>query len=89
MVAKATGNRYFVDVLRDLGSTIIPRARHLANVEPESYNERMCREHGDIFSAIERQDSEAARAGMRMHLSNSRERLRRAQEALERDLASE
>jgi len=39
------------------------------------------REHEDIYDAIERRDPEAARAAMRMHLSNSRERLRRAQEA--------
>ena len=39
------------------------------------------REHHSIFDAIARKDPEAARAAMRMHLSNSRERLRRAHEA--------
>ncbi len=92
LIAQATGNRYFVDILRDLGNAIIPRARlntaNLANVEPSSYYERVNREHDDIFHAIERQDPEAARAAMRTHLSNSRERLRHAQEAMEADLAS-
>ena len=36
-----------------------------------------------IFNAILRKDPEAARAAMRTHLSNSRERLRRAQELIE------
>jgi len=41
------------------------------------------REHEDICHAIERQDAEGARAAMRTHLSNSRERLRRAQAMLQ------
>jgi GntR family transcriptional repressor for pyruvate dehydrogenase complex len=45
--------------------------------------ERVSREHDDILNAIARQDPDAARAAMRTHLSNSRERLRRAQEAFE------
>lgn len=87
LIAQATGNRYFVDILHHLGTTIIPRARihplNLARQDPASYLERVNREHEDIFDAILRQDSEGARAAMRTHLSNSRERLRRAQEALQ------
>jgi GntR family transcriptional repressor for pyruvate dehydrogenase complex len=90
LIAQATGNRYFVEILRDLGNSIVPRSRlnsaHLAKVEPSSYAERLNREHEDIFRAIERQDAEAARAAMRTHLSNSRERLRQAQETLEVNL---
>ncbi|MGV7208570.1 FadR/GntR family transcriptional regulator [Oxalobacteraceae bacterium A2-2] len=86
MVAQATGNRYFVDILTDLGNTIIPRARvnsaQLAHDDPVAYQERVNREHEDIYHAILRQDAEAARAAMRTHLSNSRERLRRAQEVI-------
>ncbi|HDR9135219.1 TPA: FCD domain-containing protein, partial [Burkholderia vietnamiensis] len=37
----------------------------------------------DIYEAIARHDPEAARAAMRTHLTNSRERLRRAHEAAE------
>jgi GntR family transcriptional regulator, transcriptional repressor for pyruvate dehydrogenase complex len=90
LVAQATGNRYFVDILRDLGNAIIPRSRvnsaHLAQVDPAAFFERVNREHEDIFHAIERRDAEAARAAMRTHLSNSRERLRQAQETLEASL---
>jgi DNA-binding FadR family transcriptional regulator len=84
-LAKATGNRYFHSILSQLGNTIIPRTRvnsaALAHNDPETYLDRVNREHEDIYDAIERRDPEAARAAMRMHLSNSRERLRRAQEA--------
>lgn len=84
-LAKATGNRYFHSILSQLGNTIIPRTRvnsaALAHHDPGSYLDRVNREHEDIFDAIERRDPEAARAAMRMHLSNSRERLRRAHEA--------
>ena len=43
------------------------------------YLKRVNREHEEIFSAIERQDADSARAAMRIHLTNSRERLRLAQ----------
>jgi DNA-binding FadR family transcriptional regulator len=38
-------------------------------------------EHKAIYQAIVRQDSDDARAAMRMHLSNSRERLRQVHKA--------
>jgi len=86
LIAQATGNRYFVDILSDLGNTIIPRARinsaQLVHDDPVAYLERVHREHEDIYNAIVRKDAEAARAAMRTHLSNSRERLRRAQEVI-------
>ncbi|MBC3933488.1 FadR/GntR family transcriptional regulator [Undibacterium curvum] len=87
LIAKATGNRYFVDILSDLGNTLIPRARldsaALSQEASNSYLERVNREHEDIHDAILRKDPEAARAAMRTHLSNSRERLRMAQQKFE------
>jgi DNA-binding FadR family transcriptional regulator len=87
LIAQATGNRYFVEILTHLGTTIIPRARlnsaRLAQDDPATYLERVMREHEEIYDAILRRDPEGARAAMRTHLSNSRERLRRAQEAIE------
>jgi DNA-binding FadR family transcriptional regulator len=87
LIAEATGNRYFVEILGQLGSTIIPRARlntpGLDLNRPADYLERVNREHEDIYKAILRKDPEAARAAMRTHLSNSRERLREAQQRLE------
>lgn len=87
LIAQATGNPYFVDILSHLGNTIIPRARvnsaQLAHDDPAVYLQRVQHEHEDIYQAILRQDPEGARAAMRTHLSNSRERLRRAQENIE------
>ena len=87
LLAQASGNRYFHDILAHLGTNIIPRARlnsaKLAQDEPAVYMQRVINEHEDIYNAIARQDPEGARAAMRTHLSNSRERLRRAQEQSE------
>lgn len=84
-IAQASANHYFRDILSHLGTHIIPRSRlnsaRLAQDDPALYMLRVSREHDDIYSAIARQDPDAARAAMRTHLSNSRERLRHAQEA--------
>ena len=86
-IANATGNRYFIEIISHLGVGVIPRKRlnlaELARDPQASYLDRVQREHEDIYEAIARRDSEAARAAMRNHLTNSRERLRRAQEAAE------
>lgn len=87
LLAQASGNRYFHDILGHLGTNIIPRARlnsaRLAHDDPAHYLERVIHEHEDIYNAIARRDADSARAAMRTHLSNSRERLRRAQEQAE------
>lgn len=89
LIAQATGNRYFVELLAQLGNAIIPRARlntpALERDKPADYLERVNREHEDIYRAVLRRDAEAARAAMRTHLSNSRERLREAQLRAESD----
>ena len=82
-VARATGNRHFADLMTYLGTMIIPRTRvNTPKHAPEgrtSYLQRVNEEHQSIFNAIRNKDAEAARAAMRTHLSNSRERLRKAQ----------
>lgn len=83
-IANATGNRYFADIMSHLGATVIPRTRidspRVAQEGREQYLRRVNREHEEIFQAIARRDSDSARAAMRIHLTNSRERLRKAQE---------
>lgn len=85
VIANATGNRYFADIMSHLGATLIPRARinssRIAMEDLPAYLRRVNREHEEIYDAIARRDPESARAAMRIHLTNSRERLRRAQEA--------
>jgi len=84
-IALATGNKYFEDFYRHQGTTTIPRTRldtsSFSSEPAQAYLSRTNREHEYILSAIERKDPEMARASMRMHLSNSSERLRRASEA--------
>ena len=86
-IALATGNKYFEDFYRRLGKTTIPRTRldmsQLSSEPPQSYLIRTNREHEYILEAIARKDPQAASAGMRMHLTNSAERLKRASEAAE------
>lgn len=84
-VARSTGNRHFADLMTYLGTMIIPRTRvNTALDAPEGrlqYLQRVNGEHESIYNAIRNQDAEAARAAMRMHLSNSRERLRKGKNA--------
>lgn len=81
-VARATQNEHYAELMGTFGSKIIPRAR--LTTEPElsvgrsEYLARVNAEHQSIFDAIVGNDSEGARAAMRMHLANSRERRRRA-----------
>ncbi|HEY0954382.1 MAG TPA: FadR/GntR family transcriptional regulator [Roseateles sp.] len=82
-IARATQNSHFTDLMATLGAQIIPRARLEPsidmNAERMAYMRRVNAEHESILDAITSQDAESARAAMRTHLSNSRERRRRAQ----------
>ncbi|MDH4450503.1 MAG: FadR/GntR family transcriptional regulator [Rhodoferax sp.] len=82
-VAKATGNRHFADLMTYLGTMIIPRTRiNTARSAPEGRLAYLLRVHGEheyIFNAIRNQDADAARAAMRTHLANSKDRLRKSQ----------
>lgn len=83
-IAQATGNRYFRDILAHFGALLVPRTRITSLQAPThapDYLRRVNREHEEIYNAIERQDADSARAAMRIHLTNSRERLRLAQRA--------
>ena len=81
-IARATQNAHFAELMSSLGTMIIPRARldGLPDLSDEQrqYLKRVNGEHECIYDAIRNQDSEAARAAMRTHLANSRERRRRA-----------
>jgi GntR family transcriptional repressor for pyruvate dehydrogenase complex len=87
-IARATGNRYFVEVMSQLGNALLPRARinaaSLTQPEQDAYLLRVNQEHEQIFDAVSRGDVEGARAAMRLHLGNGRERQRRALEAVQR-----
>jgi GntR family transcriptional repressor for pyruvate dehydrogenase complex len=86
-IARATQNHHFADLMTTLGGgMMIPRARLEAaaqrvSAEQQAYLRRVNSEHESIFDAISRQDADAARAAMRTHLANSRERRRRLAES--------
>ena len=83
-VARATQNSHFADLMGTLGSAIIPRARLAGEISEAhlNYLRRVNAEHENILEAIASGDSDAARAAMRTHLANRRERRRRAQAQL-------
>lgn len=81
VIARSAGNRYFHEILSYLGSNIMPRTRLNLDKLVHIDLDRAVQEHEDIYTAIRRQDPEMARAAMRSHLSNSRERLLRSQES--------
>lgn len=82
-VARATGNRHFADLMTYLGTMIIPRTRvNTPSSAPEgrlAYLRRVHGEHEYILNAIRNQDTDAARAAMRTHLANSKDRLKKSQ----------
>lgn len=81
-VARATQNPHFAGLMTTLGGSMIPRARLDGALPPtaqrEAYLRRVNAEHENILDAIARQDAEGARAAMRTHLANSKERRLRA-----------
>lgn len=81
-IARATQNEHFAGLMATLGAQIIPRARlepaEAVDPQRQAYLRRVNAEHESIVDAIAAQDAEAARAAMRTHLANSRERRRRA-----------
>jgi GntR family transcriptional regulator, transcriptional repressor for pyruvate dehydrogenase complex len=82
-IALATQNSHFADVLGSLGPGVIPRARLAPEAAQDPnrlmYLRRVHQEHESIFNAIRNQDVDSARAAVRTHLSNSRERLRKSE----------
>ena len=83
-VAAMTHNSKFQMLFEIFGETLIPRTRFITSKgDPDAmrqYLSRVNREHEAVFIAIERQDSDTARAAMRLHLVNVKEGLRIAYE---------
>lgn len=80
-IAISTKNKHFLAIFNYLGEVLIPRARmqtyRLNGDTPQEYLQRINNEHRQIYTAIENQDPDGARAAMRLHLGGSRDRLRR------------
>jgi DNA-binding FadR family transcriptional regulator len=80
-IARATQNARYADLMATLGGTMIPRARleKAAPVTDErsEYLRRVNLEHESILHASDQRDPEGARAAMRTHLINSKQRRER------------
>lgn len=84
-IAKASGNLYLIDIMKHLGTKLIPRTRmnsaYTGQTSRSTYLAGINLEHQQIFDAITSRQVDAARAAMYLHLSNSRMRLREAQQS--------
>lgn len=81
-VARATGNRFYPELLESLGPAMIaypghrlPQAGTAGQDTTIGLDEVICREHEAIAQAIADGDSDSARAAMRLHLANTRRRI--------------
>ena len=78
-IARASGNRFYVDLLGSLGPMMImlPRTRlgDAYSMTDATHVERVQREHDNVAAAVLAGDVETARAAMRLHLGNTRRRV--------------
>ncbi len=78
-VARATHNRFYIDLLESLGPMMImlPRTRlgDEFSMTDAAHVERVQREHDNVAAAVLASDTETARAAMRVHLGNTLRRL--------------
>ncbi|MBC3385794.1 FadR family transcriptional regulator [Pseudomonas sp. SWRI12] len=78
LIAEATDNACFVEIMQHLGNAMIPRTRVNVAERGQADLSKLAQfaslEHEAIFNAIKRQDPDAARAAMWLHLTNSRDR---------------
>lgn len=77
-IAEATNNPRFAEILRMLGTKMIPRHALTSDTNPVApeYLDLLRREHEDIVTAILDGNAEAARDAMRRHLKGSQRRYR-------------
>jgi len=71
-LAHCTGNGFFIDAMAHLGANLLPGS--VAHSDEQRATE--VREREQVYAAVLRQDADAARAAMRLHLLNSLQRAR-------------
>tara|TARA_R100000750_G_scaffold1088_1_gene1172 strand:- start:138 stop:701 length:564 start_codon:yes stop_codon:yes gene_type:complete len=81
-ICEATGNNYFIDIMQHIGACVIPRLQlYSEDFQLHDLKLSLISEYDQVYDAIMRQDAEAAKAAMRLHLINSRTRLQKAFES--------
>lgn len=79
LVAVASGNRFYSDLISSLGPMMImlPRTRldPAYEMSDAAHLTRVVHEHENLYDAIARADPAGARAAARIHLANTRQRL--------------
>ncbi|SKA17035.1 FadR/GntR family transcriptional regulator [Consotaella salsifontis] len=77
-IAKATNNRFYIEVCSKFGREYIPRSQFpgFRDEDNGSYLEVVVAEHEKIYRSIEDQDADRARSAMREHLMASHRRYR-------------
>lgn len=78
LVCAASDNHYFVSVRNSMRENILTGLRLTRNLSRTKSQKRLAlvqAEHDAIYDAIARQDREAARAAMRRHIENARQRV--------------
>ncbi len=77
-ICAASDNQYFASARSSMKANILTGlnlTRSLSLTKPQERMEMVQQEHYAIFGAIESQDQEAARAAMRVHVENARNRV--------------
>lgn len=75
-IARATGNIHLVEIISSILQLTPdkPPRSFPSEAARKQHLQQVRTEHEQIYRAIERRDSDAARAAMRLHLANSRQR---------------
>ena len=77
-VCNATQNKYYVKAFASLYENIrvgMQLTSYLSNRKPTKRFHLIREEHGAVFEAIRKRDPEEARATMRLHIANARQRM--------------
>ena len=86
-IAKASGNTYLIDIMKHLGTKLIPRTRmnsaYTGQSDRTAYLAGINAEHRQIYLAIAAGNVDAARSAMYLHLNSSRIRLHQTQASQE------
>lgn len=86
-IAKASGNAYLIDIMKHLGTKLIPRTRmnsaYTGQSDRTAYLAGINAEHQQIYLAIAAGNVDAARSAMYLHLNSSRIRLHQTQASQE------